>query len=188
MKRAPLVPLALVAGLLLAACGGSKDSTSGGSHNAADVSFAQDMIPHHQQAIEMTKMVTGRSSTPEVEALARRIQAAQDPEIETMSGWLRSWGEDVPSSTGMGGHGDHGSMSMPGMMSSEDMNALMAKRGTDFDRTFLEMMTMHHQGAIEMARTEQAEGSHGPAKDLAGRIATDQQAEIDQMAALLTKL
>lgn len=189
MKRIALITLALVASVLLAACGSSpaKSTTaaSGGSHNAADVTFAQEMIPHHGQAIEMAQMAAGRAAAPEVKALAARIQAAQDPEIEAMSGWLRSWGEDVPS-TAMS-HGDHSSMSMPGMMTGDEMNDLMAKAGATFDRAFLTMMTDHHQGAIDMARSEQDKGSYGPAKDLAGRIVKDQQAEIDQMAALLAK-
>lgn len=191
MKRTALILLALFASVVLAACGSSNDnSTAGGtegSHNAADVTFAQGMIPHHRQAIEMARMAD-RAAAPEVKTLASRIQAAQDPEIETMSGWLRSWGEDVPSSsTSMGHGGGHSSTSMPGMMSSDQMNDLMAKGGTAFDRAFLTMMTEHHQGAIEMARTEQAKGGYGPAKDLAGKIVKDQQAEIDQMAALLAK-
>jgi uncharacterized protein (DUF305 family) len=191
MKRTALILLALFASVVLAACGSSNDnSTAGGtdgSHNAADVTFAQGMIPHHRQAIEMARMATDRAAAPEVKTLASRIQAAQDPEIETMSGWLRSWGKDVPSSSAGMGHGGHSSTSMPGMMSSDQMNDLMAKGGTAFDRAFLTMMTGHHQGAIKMARTEQAQGGYGPAKNLAGQIVKDQQAEIDQMAALLTK-
>jgi len=194
VKRIAMILLALAASFLLVACGSSDDNSTtsgtGGSRNAADVTFAQDMIPHHRQAVEMAKMAVGRASAPEVKALAGRIEAAQDPEIETMSGWLRSWGKSVPSSSSNGaGHGGHSSMStMPGMMSSDDMNELMAKSGTAFDQMFLEMMTEHHQGAIEMARTEQSKGSYGAAKDLAAKIVTDQQAEIDQMTALLAKL
>lgn len=189
MKRIAMILPALLASVVLAACGSSNDDPtaagSSGDHNAADVKFAQDMIPHHGQAIEMAQMAADRAAAPEVEALAARIEQAQDPEIETMSGWLRSWGEDVPSA-GMD-HGGHSSMTMPGMMSSEDMAELMARSGAAFDRAFLTMMTEHHRGAIEMARTERADGRHGPAKELAGKIIKDQQAEIDEMAALLAK-
>lgn len=189
MKRITLILLALVAGVVLAACGSTNDNrTTSGSSNAADVAFAQGMIPHHQQAIEMAEMAAERATTPEVKALASRIQAAQDPEIQTMGGWLRSWGKDVPSSSSAGiSPGGHSSMSMPGMMTSDEMTELMAQSGAAFDRAFLTMMTKHHQGAIEMGRTEQAKGSYGPAKDLAGKIIQDQQAEIDEMAALLAK-
>ncbi len=185
MKRIALILIALVASVVLAACGSNDDNTAGGAsdHNAADVSFATDMIPHHGQAIDMAKLAADRASAPEVKALAVRIQSAQDPEIDTMSGWLRSWGEDVPS-TAMS-HAGHSGMSMPGMMSADEMNDLMAKSGAAFDRVFLTMMTKHHQGAIEMARTEQAKGSYGSAKDLASKIIKDQQAEIDEMAKLL---
>lgn len=182
-----LILIALVASVVLAACGSDNDDSNAAGassdHNAADVSFAQDMIPHHGQAIDMAEMAAGRASSSEVKTLAARIQAAQDPEIETMGKWLRSWGEDVPS-TDMS-HAEHSSMMMPGMMSNDEMNDLMAKSGPAFDRTFLSMMTRHHQGAIEMARTERAKGSYSPAKDLAENIVQDQQAEIDEMAKLL---
>ena len=139
------------------------------------------MIPHHREAIQMAERAAERASTPDVKALAARIEAAQAPEITTMTQWLKSWGEDVPPS---GGHGaTHG-----GMMSDDDMSLLMGATGPAFDRMFLEMMTEHHKGAIEMARTEQAKGAYAPAKELAGKIIAAQQNEIDEMATLLAKL
>ena len=188
MKRITLAVIAVVAGLVLAACGNDAGTNEGqsaanGNHNAADVTFAQEMIPHHRQAIEMAQMAAARASSPEVKALATRIQQAQDPEIATMTELLESWGEDVPSH-----EGGHGAMESGGMMSSEEMAELMAATGTGFDRLFLTMMTKHHEGAIEMARTEQAEGAFGPAKELAGKIVADQRAEIDEMRQLLAAL
>ncbi|GAA4412564.1 DUF305 domain-containing protein [Actinokineospora soli] len=153
-----------------------------GEHNDADISFAQDMIPHHAQAIEMAELVDGRTTTPAVVGLAERVEKAQDPEIRTMTGWLTAWGAEVPES---GGHGGHDSM--PGMMSGEDMDRLAEAQGGAFDRLWLEMMIEHHEGAIEMARTELAEGANPGAKELAQQIIDGQQAEITEMKALLNK-
>jgi uncharacterized protein (DUF305 family) len=188
MKRIVLSVIAVVASVALTACGNDASTDEGqpsaveGDHNAADVTFAQDMIPHHRQAIEMSEMVGERASSPEVKSLATRIQEAQKPEIDTMSEWLESWNEEVPST------GGHAAMDGHGMMSQHEMSQLMDAEGRGFDRMFLTMMTKHHQGAIEMARTEQAEGAFGPAKELAGKIITDQQAEIEEMGKLLATL
>lgn len=192
MKRIAYVLVGLLAAFILAACGApapddepEPSATAAADHNDADVLFAQEMIPHHRQAIEMAEMAADRASSVEVKALAERIQQAQDPEIETMTQWLESWGEDVPAEDG---HMMGDDMMGGGMMSPEEMSELMGAQGVDFDRMFLTMMTAHHEGAIEMARVEQAEGSFAPAQELAGKIIEDQQAEIDEMADLLNEL
>lgn len=208
MKRYAMIAAALGTSVTLAACGNNDPATTGAgnsanpnpsasasavNHNATDVTFAQDMIPHHRQAVEMAGMALDRASTPEVRALADKILAAQEPEIETMSAWLESWGEDVPAVNEAGGghgagHGADSSMDMPGMMSGEDMNQMMSMSGAAFDKMFLASMVEHHRGAIEMAEIEQAEGQYGPAKELAAKIAADQQAEITQMTSLLDNI
>ncbi|TQL21173.1 DUF305 domain-containing protein [Streptomyces sp. SLBN-134] len=203
VRRAALGTTAVAAALVLAACGSDNGSDSGsgtqtsasagaedtaGAHNDQDVSFAQGMIPHHQQAIQMSKMAASQASSTEVKDLAARIEKAQDPEIETMSGWLESWGEDVPSSMPGMDHGGHsGSSDMPGMMDTEDMDELMKASGKGFDTMFLTMMVEHHEGAVEMATTEKDKGQYGPAKKLAGEIITAQNAEIEEMNKLLGK-
>lgn len=158
-----------------------------GQHNAQDVAFAQGMIPHHRQAVTMAGLAASRAQSQAVKDLAAKIEQAQDPEITTMSGWLTSWGEQVPAGEMPGmDHGmDHSGQGMPGMMSDEEMAGLQKASGKDFDTKFLKMMIAHHQGAIEMARTEKAQGAYGPAKDLAASIITGQSAEIDQMKKLL---
>ena len=178
--------LALVAAMALAACGHDvgSDSSSGSDVNDADVTFAQSMIPHHEQAVEMAKMAELQASSTEVRDLAARIEAAQGPEIATMSGWLEAWGKDVPSGDRMGGM-DHGSDGMPGMMDADDMALLHSSTGAGFDRMFLTMMIEHHEGAIEMAKTEQSDGKHPDAIDLAEKIEADQTAEIAVMQDLL---
>jgi uncharacterized protein (DUF305 family) len=172
--------------LVLTACGAEDDSDTAAGHNDADVAFAQQMIPHHEQAIDMAKAAEKRAETQEVKDLAAAIEAAQDPEIETMTGWLESWGEDAPDG-GMSDM-DHGAMSsddMTGMMADEDMTALENATGVEFDQMFLTMMIEHHEGAIEMARTEQADGEFADAKALAEDIETAQTEEIQTMQGLL---
>lgn len=170
----------------LSACGGSDTAAKG--FNNADVTFAQDMIPHHRQATEMAKLASERSTNPQVLDLASRITAAQQPEIDTMSGWLTSWGKKVPADTGSGDMAgmDHGASSMPGMMSDKEMSSLEGATGPAFDQMFLTMMIAHHQGAIEMAATEESDGKYDDGVALAKRIQKDQAAEIAEMESLLT--
>ena len=200
-RRFAVAATALFAAVVLAACGGGDHNMDGNNHggaqptasvpsnaafNAADVAFATDMIPHHQQALEMARTAETRASNAQVKDLAARIEKAQDPEIATMSTWLRQWGQPLPSGSPGMGHGPHAGM--PGMMTDQEMRDLMAASGKDFDRMFLRMMIRHHQGAIEMATTEQQRGQNQQAKQLAEKIAADQAAEVKQMRDLLTKL
>ncbi len=154
------------------------------------------MIPHHQQAVEMAKLAASRAGNPQVKQLAATIEAAQQPEIATMTGWLTTWGQPttMPGMPGMpsasSGHGGHdmGGGTMPGMMSEGDMMILEGLTGAEFDRSFLTMMTAHHQGAVDMAKAEQTEGLYRPAIDLAKSIQTSQTTEIRTMKDLLSKL
>lgn len=163
----------------------SGDAQDGATFNDADVMFAQMMIPHHEQAVEMAELAETRASDPEVKELAAKIKGAQDPEIKTMTGWLTTWGKPVPSPGAAGHDTAHG---MPGIMSGEDMTRLREARGAEFDRLFAELMIAHHNGAIEMARTEQTQGSDPKAIELAKTIETAQQAEVAQMRKLLDRL
>ena len=184
---APLVAL----GLALTACGGddADGGAASGDHNDQDVSFATEMIPHHAQAVEMAEMAVENAESQEVKDLAEDISAAQGPEIETMSSWLEAWGEDVPDVGGDMGGMDHGGMDgmedMPGMMSSDEMDELESASGSAFDEMFLSMMIEHHEGAIEMAQSEQANGEYPDAIDLAETIERTQAAEIKAMKELL---
>ena len=185
--RKTLIAAFLATSLLsLGACGNDDDSDASVGHNDADVTFAQQMIPHHQAAIEMAELAETRAESQEVKDLAADIEAAQGPEIETIAGWLESWGEDVPddSMSGME-HGDMSSDDMPGMMSEDDMADLEAASGAEFDQMFLTMMIEHHEGAIEMAKTEQADGKNPDAIALAEKIEKAQTAEIAKMKSML---
>lgn len=190
----------LVAGLtalVLAGCSSAPTPTTTGgaaapavpaastAHNDADVAFAQNMIPHHRQAVEMAGLAAARSQNPQVLDLAARIGGAQTPEIQTMTGWLQRWGAEVPSEGGMTG-GDHTGMAgMTGLMTTEQMQQLGQASGAGFDRMFLKLMSEHHTGAIAMAKLELADGQDTAAKNLAQQIITAQQAEITEMTDLL---
>ncbi|MGG5258720.1 DUF305 domain-containing protein [Phycicoccus avicenniae] len=196
-RRLTLGAVALTAATLLAACGSDTDhsgmpgmsgmsslsaSASAGGTAArgapGDVMFAQMMIPHHQQAVEMADLALDAKAgaSEQVRALATNIKAAQDPEIQKMQGWLTSWG--APAGAGM----DHG---MPGMMSATDMTSLKDATGTDFDRQWLTMMIAHHKGAITMAQDVLSSTQDADVRTLADAIIKAQQQEIATMKDLL---
>ena len=146
-------------------------------HNSADVVFAQMMVVHHQGAVAMSDLAITRSGSESVKTLAAQIKAAQAPEIAQMQGWLAAWNSATPSMA-MGA-------AMPGMMSDAQMSQLTAATGAAFDKLFLQLMIVHHQGALAMAKTEQASGQNPAAKALATSITTSQTAQISQMQAML---
>ena len=157
----------------------SSDATA--DFNDADVTFATEMIPHHRQAVEMAELAETRAESPEVKDLAIQIMDAQDPEIETMTGWLDSWSKPVPENmSGMDMSG-----SMPGMMSQDEMTSLENTSGAEFDQMFLAMMVEHHQSAIKMAESEQSSGRFPEAIALAKQIESAQTDEIATLQALL---
>lgn len=149
--------------------------------DSADVMFDQMMIPHHQQAVAMAQLVPSRTENPAVRALATAIEGAQQPEIDQMTAQLKSW--DQP--TAMPQAGGHGGHSMSGMMSDDQMDQLKSLSGSAFDRMWLQMMIEHHQGAVEMANTELAQGKNEETKKLARSIVDAQQKEIAQMQSML---
>ncbi len=182
-----LLATVVALGLALSACGGGdddSDSAAAADHNDQDVSFATQMIPHHAQAVQMSEMAVANAESQEVRDLAADISAAQEPEIEQMSSWLEVWGEEVPD-TDMGGMGHDGMDGMSGMMSSDEMDELESASGSAFDEMFLTAMIEHHEGAIEMAQEQQADGEYPDAIDLAETIEETQMSEIDTMQDLL---
>jgi len=159
-----------------------RPSVSADAFNDADVMFASMMIGHHQQAVEMSDVLLAKTGIDErVTELAQKIKDAQEPEIQTMSGWLDDWGQPMSTDDSMSGM-DHGS---DGTMSAEDMTALENAEGVDASKLFLQQMTEHHQGAIDMAQEEIDNGQNTDAVALANKIVTDQTAEISTMQDLL---
>ncbi|MGY6499246.1 MAG: DUF305 domain-containing protein [Microcella sp.] len=148
----------------------------------ADVMFVQMMIPHHEQAIEMSEILLAKEGLPtELYELAEQIAAEQGPEIELMRSWLRDWGmpEMGHMAGGHGGHGGHGGMD--GMLSEAELDELRAAEGDEAVELFLRQMIAHHEGAIDMARDVIANGSHPDVRALVDEIIAAQQAEIDLM-------
>ncbi|PXX68689.1 uncharacterized protein (DUF305 family) [Nocardia tenerifensis] len=147
--------------------------------NDADLTFLQMMYPHHAQAVEMAKLVPSHSQNPQLRTLAANVEQAQAPEMRQITTLLQSFGKPAPAA---GGHGGH---AMPGMMSTDQMNALQAASGPDFDRQWLTMMIEHHTGAVAMAETELADGTNAESKAMARSIIDSQRAEIDTMRGML---
>lgn len=199
VRRIAAAGVVAAAAMLLSACGGADDSpadgtssaaaaadagksASAGAFNDADVSFAQLMIPHHEQALEMAELADGRASDAQIKSIAAKIAKAQDPEITTMKGWLQSWGKPEAM-------GDMPGMDMgQGMMSDTAMKDLESKKGTAFDKAFAQMMVEHHNGAIAMAEDEKKSGKNADAVKMAKDIVTGQSAEAKQLRSALDRL
>ncbi len=150
-------------------------------HNTDDVMFAQMMIPHHQQAIELAALVPDRSTDPGLVQLAAAIAGQQQPEISAMKAMLVQWEVKPGETLHEGGHG----MTMSGMVDEATLIKLEALKGPEFDRLWLTSMIAHHQGAIEMANVEIADGGNADMVGMARGIVAAQQAEIDQMNGML---
>ena len=190
-RRVAAALAAATAALLLSSCSSpASDGHTGHEHtnepvitgqpagyNADDVAFATNMIPHHQQAVDLSAMVPDRSTNAGLVALAQQISAAQQPEINVMKVFLVQWNENPDTNSGHAGHGN----AMQGMVDATTMTKLESLTGAEFDKLWLESMIGHHQGAIEMAKAEIANGDNVDAKNLAKNIVTTQEAEIGQM-------
>ena len=179
--------------LLFTACGGHdmSDMSTGSTDtnvtdsergfNDADIMFAQMMIPHHEQAIELADMALDPTlmASEQVKALASQIKAAQDPEIDVMTQWLTEWDQPL-----MDMSEDH-SMAMEGMLSIDELGALGQLTGEEFDQAWVSAMIAHHKGAIKMADTVKAEGESALVQELADAIIQAQKSEIDTLELLL---
>ena len=169
MRRILLVVIGL---FLLSGCATSEQSNS--EFSPSDINFAEMMIPHHEQAIEMSEIAFKNTMNSEVLQLAQEIKEAQAPEIDLMNSWA-----GVKVST-------HAGHMMDGMLSEDELNALRAATGAEFDRLFLQGMIKHHQGAIEMAMDVKNSNSMVVA-DLSAAIIKQQEIEITRMEELLLK-
>lgn len=186
-KRFASVLAAVAVAAVVGACGGSSPPHPGHDatpvvHNAADIGFAQNMIPHHQQAVDMSAMVPRNSTNHDLIVLAKHISLDQQSEIEVMQALLAQWG--APAGHDHQGHG--GGMTMEGMVDDATMSRLESLTGTDFDVLWLRSMISHHQGAVSMARTEMARGQNADAIKLAKIIVDAQQWEIARMNNILS--
>ncbi|MEJ6536974.1 MAG: DUF305 domain-containing protein [Mycobacterium sp.] len=186
----------LAAAIVLSSCGTAATQNQGlsasatsaeqvAAHNADDVMFAQMMIPHHQQAIEVAAMVPDRSSNPDVIALAATIVGEQQPEIDMMTALLLQWNVDPNE---MSHESGHAGMAMTGMVNDATMVRLDSLKGASFDMLWLQSMISHHEGAIAMAKSEIADGKSADMTTVAADIVAAQQTEIDQIKQMLIGL
>jgi uncharacterized protein (DUF305 family) len=178
-----------VLGIVLAGCStdhsmdmGDSGDTSSSSMvgqsptEVADITFAQMMIPHHEQAVVLAEFALTNSENLMILSLAQEIIDAQGPEISQMITILRRFDAD------MGGHGDH---TMAGMLTNEELEELRAAQGPEFDQLFLTGMIAHHEGAIDMANDVLANGSDAEIQVLAKAVIAEQQKEIELLQKLL---
>ena len=193
MSRKNRLPRFFFAGLLLlAACGSESNqqstastqtdlTSSQSSFNEADVMFAQMMIPHHEQAIELADIALDPTlmASEQVKTLASQIKLAQDPEIDLMTQWLTDWDQPLMDMS------EEHDMSMDGMLSVDEIAALGELTGAEFDQAWATAMIAHHKGAIKMADTVKAEGESAPLQELADAIIQAQKSEIDALELLL---
>lgn len=164
----------------------------------ADVAFMAGMIGHHAQALVMSAMAPTHGANPEVRTLAARIDNAQRDEIATMQRWLRDRGQPVPEvhidGTNLmihGAAGHHMHMTMPGMLTADQLRQLDEARDAEFDRLFLALMIQHHGGAVSMVddlfRTDGAIQGDETFK-IASDIQVDQRTEIARMQGMMDAL
>lgn len=187
------VPVALLLALVVAGCADAPVGPPGVPTTAAapspaavgglDTAYARMMLGHHEQALELSALVAGRSSSPDVADLAFRIDRAQVEEVGQLQGFLRLRGAPTDPPADISG--------MAGMADTATLARLRALSGPAFDRLWLQTMTAHHEGALTMAR-EQLAATGGAAStsalaEFSRTLLVAQQAEIDRMRALLTR-
>lgn len=171
------------------ACGadsGETDSvvgTGASRRNDADVRFATQMIPHHAQVVAMVNLTFDRKVDPTLAMTAEQMLTSP-PDTNVLSGWLQDWGKPIPRT--MIDHVGHtmGNTSMPGALSKAEFHHLEQSKGQRFEKAWLEAMIAHHEGAIQIAKTEQVEGANPAAKRLAGEVVRTQQAELRELRSL----
>lgn len=179
----------------IAACGGGDEHAehpsaaattteeSGPPHNSADVTFAQAMIPHHQQALALAALVPDRSTNPEIVKIAAGIAAQQEPEMTAMRAMMIQWQVEPAGTPRHGGAAASGNQE--GMVDDATMAKLKVLKGAQFDTLWLQSMISHHQGAVAMAKVEIADGESQDMKVMANNIAITQEAEIGELKQIL---
>jgi uncharacterized protein (DUF305 family) len=184
--RVAAVLAVLLAAVLLAGCGGNQHAASAGDqaeqadHNDADMAFARNMVPHHEQAVELAQMVPTNTTNQQLVGLANQVISTQVPENKAFQVWLMQW-QDVEGNDAS----SQGGIPMAGMVDRRTMERLRSLTGPAFDHLWLTSMIDHHKGAVAMAHDEVAQGKNRDLIYLAQRIISGQQAEIDEMKRML---
>lgn len=178
--RSRLIATIAVVALALAGCGQGATSAGpaakGDDHNDADVQFSLNMIPHHRQTIQIADLATKQAASEQVKVVAAEILSPEERDIQTMTGWLRSWNVAPP--------GDMSGMDMAGMLSTADIKALQTATGPAFDKKFLTLVAKHLQNGVDMAKQVLRSGKHDGTKDLANKIVKEQSDQISKVQAL----
>ncbi|WP_406350552.1 DUF305 domain-containing protein [Streptomyces sp. NBC_00658] len=152
----------------------AKQRTDDDTPNSADIAYAQKMIEHHTQALEMTQLAPKQAESSAVKALAERITAAQGPEIAAMESWLKANGGETAAT-------EHAHEAMPGMATEAQLKKLRAAKGKAFDELFLKLMITHHDGAITMATDVKGQGNNIRIEEMADDVIAQQTSEISRM-------
>ena len=158
---------------------------SGAIFTEPDVRFMQGMIAHHAQAIYMSRLAAAHDASPHLVKFAQKIDQSQQAEIRLMQQWLRANGQFAPDTSSWR------QMSMPGMLTSEQLAQLDASKGVEFDRLFLQFMIQHHEGALKMVSDLFDSPRAGQDIDVsvfANDVQTVQTAEIGTMRRMLSNL
>ncbi|WP_283138477.1 DUF305 domain-containing protein [Rhizohabitans arisaemae] len=150
--------------------------------NAADVQYVENMILHHRQALDMSDLAPTRAANQQVKAIASRIKDSQEPEIKAMAAWLTNQDLQVPE------HHSGTHPNMPGMATPDQLTALRAATGPAFDKAYLELMIVHHQGAVTMAEQLLLNGSHVMVEEMAKDVVSVQTGEINRLRAIQARL
>ena len=182
-KSVGVILLTLASLLFLVSC---SNQINGDKFSRTDLMFADMMIPHHQQAIQMSELAIAISSNSEIISLARRIKTAQAPEIEQMKEWEDS-GDPSHMGHEMMEDFDESSTGMMGMLDEGELSELERAKGVEFDRLFLKGMIAHHEGAIDMAQMV-VDSENKYSAELGKAIIKAQRAEIVEMQTLLDSL
>lgn len=197
VRRSLLGVLALLVLVAAAIAGSAALSPRTPLDSSADAGFARDMAAHHEQAVEMAEIIRDRTGSSTIRVIATDVALTQTAQIGMMQGWLALW--DLPVATRSprmawmtGGAGHDGmqtatpsSARMPGLASRADIERLRTLPSAQADRLFLRLMIAHHRGGVQMAEAGERLAATPAVRTLAQRIASSQQAEIDQMRALL---
>jgi len=184
------IGLLLLGGGLAVALGIGRDAQP--SADSVDVGFARDMSAHHLQAVEMANLALARSTDEAVRGLAFDISSTQQNQVGRMQGWLSLWGYSITGGEQMawmaGGHAGHETSAdglMPGMATDDELAELRSATGEDFDVLFLQLMTRHHQGGVEMAEYAQTNAGEWAVRRLASSIIESQTGETNLMVSML---
>jgi uncharacterized protein (DUF305 family) len=185
LALAPIAPLTLGAQQHQMGGMGHIVVPKGAPYTVADVEFMQGMIAHHAQAIHMSRMAEAHKANPRLLRLAIKIDQSQVAEIRIMQDWLLSNGQHAPDTSSWR------TMTMPGMLTTEQLKQLDASTGVAFDRLFLEFMILHHEGALRMVEDLLKTPKGGQEVDVgvfAADVVTVQTAEIGTMRQMLSQL